>query len=524
MKFLSFFKRHWILTAIAVVILVVIGLAIRGRNKSTSNVLTDTVKKQDLTQTVLATGQVSSTTDLSLSFKGSGVVSRVNVLVGQPVKNGTILASLDQRDQAAGLTQARGSLAQAQANYNKVIAGASGPDVDIAKAGVASAQTTLNNAKASYNATVSQQNTIVANAFSAMLNSGIAAFASTSDSSAATVTVSGTYTGTAQGGYNLKIFYSGNGAQYSFSGLETGNGVINRGVAQALGSRGLYITFSNSGTIQTNIQWNIPIPNTQASTYNTNYNAYQAALQTQQQAVLSAQNAVNSAQASLDQANASLAQKQSAARPEDVAAARAQILSASGQVQAASASLENMIIRAPSGGTITSVGIKVGEQATPGKAAIVLQDVTNLHVEANVSEANIAQVQTAQSVSFTFDALGPARTFTGTVVAIDPASTVVSGVVNYKVTASVDKLAEIKPGMTANMTIQTAAKPGVLVVPARAIVDVSGKHYVRVIDDSKKKTYHQVEVTEGLQGDGGLVEILSGLTLGQEIVAFINTK
>jgi HlyD family secretion protein len=193
-------------------------------------------------------------------------------------------------------------------------------------------------------------------------------------------------------------------------------------------------------------------------------------------------------------------------------------------VQSASAALENTVIRAPADGTITTVDIKVGEQATPAKAVIVLQDVGNLHVEANVSEANIAQVKIGQEVTFTFDALGPDREFTGTVQTIDPSSTVISGVVNYKVTASVEKLPEIKPGMTANMTILTATKTDVLTIPQRAVLTHDSKKFVRVVDDKKKKTYHEVEVTTGLEADGGLTELLSGLESGQEIVTFINSK
>ena len=44
-----------------------------------------------------------------------------------------------------------------------------------------------------------------------------------------------------------------------------------------------------------------------------------------------------------------------------------------------------------------------------------------------------------------------------------------------------------------------------------AIINQNGNQYVRVVDDPKKKTYHQVQVQTGLQADGGLVEITSGL-------------
>ena len=65
---------------------------------------------------------------------------------------------------------------------------------------------------------------------------------------------------------------------------------------------------------------------------------------------------------------------------------------AQGQVQAAQAALDNTIISAPVDGTITSVDIKVGEQANASQEVFILQDVTHLHAEADVSEADIASL------------------------------------------------------------------------------------------------------------------------------------
>lgn len=155
------------------------------------------------------------------------------------------------------------------------------------------------------------------------------------------------------------------------------------------------------------------------------------------------------------------------------------------------------------------------------KEVVMLQDTNDLHVEANISEANIADLKLGQNVDLTFDALGPDRHFNGTLQTINPASTVVSGVVNYKVTASMDKIDEAKPGMTANMVVMAASKNGVLAVPERAVINQDGKKFVNVIDDGKKKTYHQTEVNTGLEADGGMVEVVSGLNEGQEIVTLI---
>jgi multidrug efflux pump subunit AcrA (membrane-fusion protein) len=104
---------------------------------------------------------------------------------------------------------------------------------------------------------------------------------------------------------------------------------------------------------------------------------------------------------------------------------------------------------------------------------------------------------------------------------VNPASTVISGVVDYKVTGSLEKIPGIKPGMTDNMTIKVAEKQNALVVPSSAVINKNGEQIVRVITDPQNKTYTEVQVQTGLEADGGLTEIVSGLSKGQEIVTYI---
>ena len=75
--------------------------------------------------------------------------------------------------------------------------------------------------------------------------------------------------------------------------------------------------------------------------------------------------------------------------------------------------------------------------------------------------------------------------------------------------------------MTANLIILVDKKNQVLAVPSRAIINQDSKQYARLVDDPQQKTYHQVEVRTGLEADGGLTEIISGLNEGQEIVVYI---
>lgn len=502
-----FTKKKIIWTAIIVLVVGYVGYRVSTGSRGNGTIQTDTVKRQNLQQTVLSTSQVVSSVDLQLSFKSGGVVSRVNVREGDRVKAGQVLATLDQIDQLASLTQAQGALASAQASYDKVLAGAATQDVAVAQAAVNAAKSALENTRL-------VQAQAVANALSQLVGIPAGAVSAKDNYSTTTLTISGTYQGADMGVYTIKI-ENGDGPTYSVYGLETVVGVHgSRTTPTPLGTRGLKLLLSSAGTLVSGETWTVEVPNTAASTYSSLAAAYQAAQVTQKQQI-------DAAQAALDQAQAALALKAAPARQVDIEVAKAQRLTAQGQVAGAEANVEHTIIRAPADGTITQVAVKVGEQATAGSPVLVLQDVSSLHLEAQVSEADIASVQPGQSVDVTFDALGPNRHFTAKVETVNPASTVVSGVVNYKVKAALETVSDVKPGMTANMTILVATKDGALAVPQQAVINQNGHQYVRLIDDLKTKSYHQVEVQTGLQADGGLDEITSGLSEGQTVVIYI---
>ena len=100
-------------------------------------------------------------------------------------------------------------------------------------------------------------------------------------------------------------------------------------------------------------------------------------------------------------------------------------------------------------------------------------------------------------------------------ISIDPAEKLVEGVVYYKVTIDFEKENEaIKPGMTADVVIETAKKEDVLVVPRGALEDKNEKKIVKVLENGQVK---EREVETGLEGDQ-LVEILSGLSEGDQVV------
>jgi RND family efflux transporter MFP subunit len=368
-----------------------------------------------------------------------------------------------------------------------------------AQAGLTIAQQQASISKDNVANVTSQQNLLVKNAYANLLNSTPEAVPSDNTENYLAPIISGNYTLGQEGTIYLHFYNSSGGISFTASGLTTGTGMSNSITSQPIGNSGLYLKAA-SASLDTP-DWVIEIPNKKATNYLTNYNAYQLALETRDKAIADAQ-------ANTESANFS-------------SIADAEIIQAQASIDSINARIENARIIAPESGMITQIDIKVGELAQATKEALKLLNVENLHTEALVSEADIASVLVGQSIDNTFDALGPDKHFTTLVLTVNPASTVVSGVVNYKVTGSLEKIPEVKPGMTANMTITVAEKKNVLVVPSSAIINKNGKKIVRVINDPKNKTYSEVEVQTGLEADGGLVEIISGLSAGEEIVTYL---
>jgi multidrug efflux pump subunit AcrA (membrane-fusion protein) len=136
-----------------------------------------------------------------------------------------------------------------------------------------------------------------------------------------------------------------------------------------------------------------------------------------------------------------------------------------------------------------------------------------LELMAMVDETDIANVRPGDIVKFTVEAY-PSREMPATVKRIDPVATIISGVVNYPVMASIQKDGWLlKPDMTANITIKTAERK-VLVVPNGAIQRDGEERHVFLIRDGKQE---KRAVTIGTR-DAGFTEIKKGLSATDQVV------
>lgn len=242
--------------------------------------------------------------------------------------------------------------------------------------------------------------------------------------------------------------------------------------------------------------------------------------------IAAAKTAVNNGKEAWAVAKAQLDELKAPARKEDLSLYRAKVSQAEANLELIKKKIEDSIIKAPINGTVTKVEYEAGEQISATMPAINILGENNYEIEVDISEADISKVSAGNQTEITLDAFGDDVKFKGDVYFIEPAETVIQDVIYYKVKIRFaddtnlneyeTNLTNIKSGMTANVIITTAKKENVLLAPARAIVEKNGDgKYVRILKDGQAV---EAPITVGLRGDEGMVEVLSGLEEGQEVV------
>jgi RND family efflux transporter MFP subunit len=238
-----------------------------------------------------------------------------------------------------------------------------------------------------------------------------------------------------------------------------------------------------------------------------------------------AEAAVESARATLREREAAHNDLVNPPRAVDVASLRAEVSRQSANLDRIRDELEKTKLLALGDGVLAVFDVEVGE--TVGANQVVVTIVSPaLTVEVDISESDIAKVSHGDPVRMTLDAFGEDVEFAGSVASIDPAETEISGVIYYKTKIAIhlDGGEDVRPGMTANVSIMTDMSEDALVIPRRAILERDGKRFVRVLTDPKTASYEERAVSTGLRGDDGEIEILSGLQEGEEVITFIREE
>ncbi|MCP2241282.1 efflux RND transporter periplasmic adaptor subunit [Lentzea aerocolonigenes] len=190
-------------------------------------------------------------------------------------------------------------------------------------------------------------------------------------------------------------------------------------------------------------------------------------------------------------------------------------------------------LTAPGDGTITSITGAVGQKVGSGSTStnnsstsstttsttttsgfVVVTDLKNLVVHANVSESDVSKLKGDQAATVTVNAMAT-QPIQAKVTQVDLTPTTSNNVVQYGVTLTLtEPPAGLRPGQSASVEVTVNSATNVLAVPAAAVQTVSGQSSVQVMENGAE-TRKTVEI--GVRGDQ-YVEIKSGLTAGEEVV------
>ncbi|KPJ84913.1 hypothetical protein AMJ57_05075 [Parcubacteria bacterium SG8_24] len=558
--------------SVGLVVIVGIVLAVRSRQGKTEYE-TAVAEIGNVIELIDATGSIAPMAKIKLQPQVSGKIKEIEVSEGDEVVQGDLLIQLDAKDIEAQLWAQQASVQSARARLSELVAGPTAEDLalsqsavetalarlEAAKSARTDAATALANAQKNYDNTLAKAGTLI--------EGNVAAFLSDFDDAAIVADDALTRLSSPLFTTDGFLVFTSSNSQAETDAVQT------RSVAKSslIGLTSEVASVKTVGTVEavetsyglvrgylldvkTHLEacanvldYAIGIDSTTLASYELNINtalstlsasiqklqADKSALDLQQRLnatdITSAEISVSNAQASLSaaentvttsekalaEAEAALALKQSGARPEAIAAQRAVVSAEEARLAGLQSEYDKRRITAPVDGTVTLIAAEKGETVQPSQVIVILNAKGNFEIIANISEIDIARISIGNPVEITLDAFTDDDVWMGSVMAIQPAETVVDNVIFYETKIRFEEEdPRLRSGMTADLDIETERKRGVLRIPSRALRAKNGGLMVRVLDDEVVK---EVEVTIGLETDD-FAEVLGGLKEGDTVI------
>ena len=536
------YKKASIFIGLIVLIAVLAGFRSAFSSKELEFV---TASRGSVVQEVLLTGKTAASDTVDLSFEQSGKVARVYVDVGAKVKAGQLLATLDSRETATKIAQASADVLNAQGQllqYQSALDSARavlqqlkrGPrteDIDVRIAEVKSAEAKLRNetddaGDVLHSAFVSadeavftdldgvfannNDQTSVRVAF-ALPNTQIKADLESSRSRARAVLDS--LSAEALAFRASESSEDGRGALEALERQRAGMMLI-----RELLDLSMRAVIESSGLSAAQISE----LKSEVSNGRTRVTNAITALNTRIDDIVVAQS-------QLERSRSDLRKLQSGSSVEEISSQEAKVREAAAlaESQAARVRSQNAILNsynvqlsrysltAPFDGTVTKRSVVGGQNVVSSTPYFTMIAGGLLVVELNVPEIDIGKIEINNPAEMTIDAF-PGEKFTGAVMAIEPAETVIDGVVNYKVKIRfTNQDPRLKSGLTANVRIETLRRENVIRVPEFVIIKRDDGAFVEVRRDGR---IMEIKIERGARGADGYMEITAGIEEGDEIV------
>ncbi|MBU2579860.1 efflux RND transporter periplasmic adaptor subunit [Patescibacteria group bacterium] len=487
------------------------------------------VARGEIIQNVSATGTVVPAKQIDLQFENSGKINKVEVGIGDKVVAGQVLVRLNVAELSAQIQSYYAALNIAQAKLAQILAGNREEDIRIYQTAVSNAEVDIVNKEQALDDVEIDAENDLEEAYEDALDAVKTSY--TKADKALLITFAEIkeeyFNGNDQIDSNVKSWEQI--AKNDLSSAKTYNNIeaVLEEMKSALTTIRDALAYLRLAMNDASVKSSVSSTHkTSVDTERTNIDTEIVALTAAEQGIKSVaitnQININAARADLvtaesvlQKAKDELALKKADPRQTDIDLAEAEIKQARANILQIQEKINKNILRAPTDGTITALAKEEGEIAAANSTVVSMINSGRFQIEANISETEIAKVDLGDKVEMTLDALGPAEKFVGEIIKIDPAETIISGVIYYKITSVFDvEDGRIKSGMTVNLDIQTDKKENVLYLPYYVVKGINGDKFVNLLKDGEVV---ELIIKTGLEGENR-IEIVEGLEEGEEVV------
>ena len=500
----QFLKRNWKkITAVVCVAAVAAAVLLPQNSKkavqASTQYMETALERRDITNTFSGSGTISAANTYTVKSLVKGTVLTADFEVGDTIKKGTVLYTIDSPDVATSVEKAQLALEQAQRSYDDTA------DAQYIRSVIGGTVASIK-VKAGDYVTAGQEIATVRDDSSLLLTLEFPA----ADASgfavgqAAEVILNGTFetlSGTVQAVAGTDTISSGN-----------------------LLVRTVTIAVKNNGSLTTAQAASATINGVSAlASARFDYQHQQTVTATTSGTVA----AVCVKEGTAIEANTAIVQLSGTELSRQVQSAADSLLNAQLSMSDTQKQMENYTITSPISGTVIQKNVKagdtVGTDTTASETLCTIYDLSYLEMTLNVDELEILSIKEGQTVTITADAISD-RTFTGVVTSVSAAGTTTGGTTTYPVTIRIDDTGDLLPGMNATAEIEVSSASNALAVPNGSVVR---GNYVLVTKDSPSAAnavqdmtapdgYVYVKITTGTS-DNDSIEVTGGLQEGDTI-------
>lgn len=532
-------KKIIIASVILFVVIIIIILSSLGRDKDNKEYYE--VKRDTVVQSISESGVVKKGEIVELGVEVSGVIKDIKVSVGDEIRKGNILAYLDDSQYQIQLIQAQADLDLAQSQLDKLISGATEDEIELAYIKKENKRIAFENSEVSLEHTKKSAEDTLDSYYNTAISDVV-------DSKSKV--------------YNALVFCQNLERDYFHSGSEIGDSVIAKidEIETAYNSVATYVSLVNEEDVsgaeldfylteiknsiysvkdgldfikervesdyyrdtvasadKTILDTHIGYISTEYATVLADISNINTTKSTNEKNISTAKASRDSAYYAYKQAEKELEELKSPPREEDLDYYQAQVRKYQQSVNSLFDSIAKTRIKSPINGIISDIEKQEGEVIQTLSSLFEIIPDDNYYIQANIYEEDLPKIDIGDKVEIELVAYHEEK-LEGAVFFIDPSEEVIADVVYYPIKVSIEfyENIDIKPGMSADISVITETREDVLIVPSGVLNRDDGKYYVLIMEDNGRIEEKEIEI--GLWGSNDRVEIVEGLSEGDKLL------